>query len=126
MLFSNYALSREDILHIIKKEKKTKDGNYWAPKIMNIMLIKGKVKDTEYYYERSLFKNKMYFSPIDIEIFLSKEPFSDLDIDEWSKKTLRFYETNKELADFDVNEYLPSQDFSVAELIDMYEYLITI
>lgn len=124
MISNKYIFSRDDIVMLIKKNKKTKDGNYWCPNIINIILIKGKVDDNKYFYERSLFKYKLYYSELDIEILLSEEPLSEIDIDEWYRKSLRFYDTNKELTDFDINECIPGQEFTIEELIDTYDFLI--
>ena len=78
MLSDKYIFSRKDIVSLIKKNEKTKDGNYWYPDLINIILIKGKIDDNIYFYERSLFKYKLYYSELDIQLFLSEEPLPEM------------------------------------------------
>ena len=41
------------------------------------------------------------------------------------RKALRFYEINKELKNFKIDDIVPPNEFTVSELIDSYEYIIS-
>lgn len=119
-----YKFNRNDIINLIKAQKKTNDGHYWYPNFDDINEMKGNENDDEYYYARELFKHKMYFTVADIEIYLSKKKMK-VNIDVKYRKALRFYEINKELKKFKIDDIVPPNEFTVAELIDSYEYIIS-
>lgn len=121
-MINHYKFSREDIVKIIKTKDKTEDGHYWFPDFDDFNELKGNKEDS-YYYSRDMFKHKMYFTDEDIQLYTAKKK-KNTDIDFKYRKAVRFYEINKELKSFNVNDIVPPNKFTVAELIDAYEYII--
>lgn len=71
MITSN-LLSRQELVDLIHQAPKTHDGYYYFPRFRNLVLAKGDVKDTGYFYDRSIFGNKMCFTDEEIRLFLAK------------------------------------------------------
>lgn len=65
--------AREELVDLIKKSPKTKDGYYFFPRFPNLVLLTGKIKDNGYYYDRSIFKDKVCFHDEDLKSFLAKK-----------------------------------------------------
>ena len=122
-MINHYKLDRNDIINLIKNNQKTRDGNYWYPYFDEINEEKGKKNDCDYYYPREMFKHKMYFTDEDVELYLSKEK-KDINMDAKYRKSLQFYETNKELKSLNISDLVLPNEFTVEELIDSYEYII--
>lgn len=117
-----FKFDREEIINNIKKTKKTNDGHYWYPKFLEMNEQQGD-KDDDYYYSRDLFRYKMYFTDKDIDLYLSKKR-KNINMDIKYRKALRFYETNKELKNFNVDDIVPPNSFSIGDLVDAYEFFI--
>lgn len=121
-MIETYAISRNDFYILIKYSKKTPDGYYWYPNFHNLCLKSGKNSDDGYYYDRKLFEYKLYFKPEELEAFVSKKKI-DIDIDFMYRKSIKFYENNKELKYLDLKDNIPSSDYNLHELIDCFEYI---
>lgn len=121
-MINYFKFDRNEIINIIKKKKRTKDGHYWCPEFMQMNELKGN-KEDEYYYARELFRYKMYFTEKDIDLYLAKKK-KNANMDIKYRKALRFYDTNKELTKFKVDDIVPPNAFTVSELVDAYEFII--
>lgn len=118
-----YKFTREDIVKKIKSyDKQTNDGHYWFPIFDEVNEERGITTD-DYYYPREMFKNKLYFTEDDIKLYLAKRK-QRVNMDLKYRKALRFYDINKELKLYHVNDKVPPNEFTVGELIDAYEFII--
>ena len=118
-----YENSREENVKYIKKCEKTKEGYYWCPDFLNKNLNEGGLNDDEkYFYDRDLFKYKMYFSEEEINVYLS-EKMCEFDIDQMYRKACLFHETNKELKKNKIKDKVGNYLFTLEELIDCFEYI---
>lgn len=72
--------TRDELADLIRKQPKTKDGYYFFPRFRKLVLMPGKIRDVGYYYDRSIFKDKICFHETDIISFLSKKS-NKMDID---------------------------------------------
>lgn len=121
---SNFKLERIELTSIILKSQQTPDGYYWCPRFRELLTINGDAYDGEYYYDRSIFKDSVYFSTYDLDIFLSRIK-KDFDVDEYKQKKSDFLSKNEDILNIkDVNSLIPPvNSYSISELIDGYEYL---
>lgn len=117
-----YKYSREEIVKIVKQCKKTKDGYYWCPKFRFLNLDVGNNKD-DYYYNREMFRFKMYFSDNELNVYLSKDRL-DYNFLDFYRKSCRFYETNKNIDSLDIDDYVIGKKFKLGELIDCFEFIV--
>lgn len=114
--------SRQELVEMIKKSPQTKDGYFYFPRFPQILLLKGKIKDTGYFYDRSVFCDKICFNEKDIKSFLSKKS-TKMDfvlerlIDNRLKEILKGLET------LHLNSYIDSKGFTLEELIDTTIYI---
>lgn len=120
-----YEYCREQIVeNILCDGKKTNDGFYWYPNFSYENLLEGNCKDYEFYYPREMFKFKLYFSKSEIEAYLAKNKINNFDIDFMFRKSIQFYDNNKNLIEYkNINKKLPNVEFTLNELIDCFEYL---
>lgn len=112
-----YKKSREDIVNIIKKSPKTKDGYYICKQFINMNKQIGEIKDSGYIYDRQNYSNKVCFSEEDINSYLEKEE-KKYDIDRMKSKDDFIYEIIAKDIDLDLNDKIPNEDFTLGELID--------
>ena len=118
-----YKYKRYEIVEKIKKEKKTPDGYYWCPFFLEINLDDNGLNfDDEYFYDRELFKYKMYFSEIELDVYLSKN-MCMFDVDDMYRKSCLFHESNKSLVNHKLTEKVDNYLCNVMELIECFEYL---
>lgn len=114
--------SRVELVDMIKKAPQTKDGYYFFPRFKNLLMLPGKIKDNGYFYDRSIFQNKMCFHDEDIKIFLSKRSIK-LDfqlikfIDNKLDELLKGYEY------LDINDIISGKNYTLGELIDTTIYI---
>ena len=112
-----YKKKREDIVSIIKKSPKTKDGYYICKKFIDLNKAIGEYKDSGYIYDRQNYSNKVCFTEEDINSYLEKEK-KRYDIDKMKTKDDFIYEIIAKDLDLDVNDKIPNEDFTLGELID--------
>lgn len=121
-MISFNMFSRQELVEMIKKSPQTKDGYFYFPRFPQILFLKGKIKDTGYFYDRSVFSNKICFNEKDIKSFLSKRS-TKMDfilehlIDNKLKEILKGLET------LHLNSYIDSKGFTLEELIDTTIYI---
>lgn len=116
-------LSRKEIVDLIKKSPKTKDGNYFFPRFNILMQSPGQIKDQGYYYDRSFFNDKMCFNDNEIKAFLSKKKMG-IDTDLMRFIDIKLKDTLKDIAFLELKDKIPNQEFTLEELIDSTIYLI--
>ena len=112
-----YKKTREDIVNIIKKCPKTKDGYYVCTKFINLNKQIGENKDSGYIYDRQNYSNKVCFSEEDIESYLEKKS-KKYNVDKMKIKDDFIYEIIAKDLDLGINEKIPGEDFTLGELID--------
>lgn len=117
----SYKYSRYTLFRMIKACQKTEDGHYWTAFMPDLLLVEGRVKDSEYFYSREMFAKKMYFTERDVDIFMSKEAL-DVDELEFAQVSEKFFETNKDIGNLDVTMKLYQESFTVGELIDCFVF----
>lgn len=116
-------LSRKEIVDLIKKAPKTKDGNYFFPRFDVLSQSIGQIKDTGYYYDRSCFKDKMCFNEDEIKVFLSKKKIKfDMDLMRFIDTKLK--EVLNNIAFLNLHDIIPQQNYTLEELIDSTIYII--
>lgn len=115
-------LSRRELKDLILKAPMTRDGLYFFPRFRALVLAPGSIKDTTYYYDRYIFKDKTCFSITDVKMFVAK---SKMDVDE---DLMRF--TDQKLSDalqglesLNLNDKVPERAYTLEELIDTCVYL---
>lgn len=121
-MIEEYAITRKDLYTLIKLCDKTKDGYYWYPNFITLVIQKGNENDSKYYYSRDLFRYKLYFKPDELEAFLAEKKM-DIDIDYMYRKSVIFYDNNKELSFLRLKDYIPRMKYKLYELIDCFEYI---
>lgn len=119
--FSTYKYTRKTILSLIRGGKKTKDGHFWCPYVFDLIELMGDVSDKDYFYPRRMFGSKLYWTELEIEMFMARENLN-LDINTVNVNAVKFYETNKNLINFELNMKLYKMNFTLAELIDCFEF----
>jgi len=118
----SFLFSRNDIVKLIRKNQKTKDGNYFCPFFNSINCLIGNVNDKDYYYNRYIFFNKYYFNEKDIDIYLSKKK-KDIDLYDYQKKINKFYEIVKNIKINNLFDKIDGNLYNMADIIDNYEFL---
>ena len=123
-MLQNFKYKREEIIELLKKEsEKTQEGYYWFPKFIEMNMDENGLNDDDkYFYDRDLFKYKMYFNDKEIEAYLS-EKVCFINIDDMQKKSFLFYETNYELKEHKLKNKVKNYLFNIEELIECFEYL---
>ena len=121
-----YCLSRKEIINIIKRKDKTSDGYYYFPDFNILNELKGNIVDVNYYYNRNIFKNKVYFTDYDINLYLSEKKIEDFDYDEYRAIYDKFYDIFKEFKILNLKDKIPNEENTIENLIDTYEYIIKI
>ena len=122
-MISSNLFSRKELVDMIKKSQKTHDGYYYFPRFRNLVLQKGKIKDTGYFYDRSIFEDKMVFTNEELEIFLAKRK-KKFDI-----QLMHFIDTKLKDALFGIEfmglkDKIIDKDYTLEELIDTSIYII--
>lgn len=121
-----YKYTRNQIVNIIKKSPKTKDGYYYVYKFPVLNSMRGKIdgeRDTKYYYTREYFKNKICFNEDDINCYLT---ISKMDYDINKMKTIddKLKDIIGELNGMKLDNKIEDKDYTLDELIDTSIYLL--
>jgi len=121
MIRSN-LFSRNELVEMIRKAPKTRDGYFFFPRFTNLVLAPGKIKDNGFFYDRSLFKEKMVFHEDDLKLFLSKRSIKmDMQLEHFLDAKLK--DALKGLEFLDVNDKICGKDYTLGELIDTTIYI---
>lgn len=116
-------LSRNELVTLIKKAPKTHDKHYYFPRFIELVMIPGNIRDTDFYYDRSLFTNKICFSESDLRAFLSFKCIKyDVELNRFVDNKLK--EVLKDYLTLDINTTIPNKAYSLNELIDTTIYYI--
>lgn len=116
-------LSREEISTMILKAPMTHDGYIFFPRFRVLNQLTGKIPDMGYYYDRSLFNNKIVIDSLDLKLYLAKE---EVKFDE-SLKTMIDNKLTEVLKGYDklsLNDIIPNTSYTLEELIDTTIYVI--
>lgn len=116
-------LSRKELVDLIRKAPITKDGHYFFPRFKVLVLLEGGIKETGYFYDRSIFRDKICFDEDDIRMFCAKKKVN-LDIDLKRIIDNKLNETLKGLEFLHLKDIIPSSSYTLEELIDSTIYLI--
>lgn len=121
MIRSN-LFSRKELVELIKKSPQTKDGYYFFPRFKNLVMQQGKEKDTGFFYDRCLFKDKMCFHEDDLKVFLSKKKVKyDMQLEHFIDSKLQ--EALKGIEFLSLKDKLLDKDYTLEELIDTTIYI---
>lgn len=121
MIRSN-LLTRQELVQMIKNAPQTRDGYYFFPRFTNLVLSPGKIKDNGFFYDRSLFKEKMCFHDEDLKIFLSKRSMKvDMQLNHFIDMKLK--DALQGLEFLDLNDRVSGKDYTLGELIDTTIYI---
>lgn len=119
-MLRTYLLSRTEITSIIKGCPKTKNGFYWCPRFLELVFLNGPVIEDDYFYDRELFINKLYFSNEDLKAFNSKKGLN-FDIQFMKLKSNRFYEINGNLRTLQIKDKIYKELYTLEDVIDCFE-----
>ena len=123
-MIDGFKYSREEIVKMIKEKcERTKEGVYWTPNISAYLATKGLCDDKDYYYEREGFLNKVYFTKIDFEYFLSNERKNNYYYDTMKEIDKKFIENNYDTFGLKLKNKVKPYDFTVEELLNSYIYM---
>lgn len=121
MIRSN-MFTRDELADLIRKQPKTKDGYYFFPRFRKLILMSGKNRDAGYYYDRSIFKDKICFHETDIISFLSKKSTKmDIDLERFIDNKL--LDVLKGLDNLNLCCKINSKGPTLEELIDTTIYI---
>ena len=115
-------MSRKELKDLIEKSPQTADGHYFFPRFNVLLMAPGKIKDTGFYYDRSLFKDKMCFDDEDIRMLTAKKKMK-VDIEKKAYITSKLKEALEGVECLDLKDKLINQDFTLEELIDTCIYI---
>lgn len=115
-------LSRKELVDLIKKSPRTKDGYYFFPRFKILMQTEGKIRDSGYYYDRYLFKDKICFDETDIKLFLSKKKIK-VDFDLRKLVDDKVNQILEGLEYLELHDKIPGNDYTLEELIDSCIYI---
>lgn len=115
--------SRKELVDIVLKSPKTEDGHYFCPRFKALVLSPGEIKDSDYYYDRDLFKRKMVFSISDVKLFLSPKEM-DYDLNLMSITDTKMEETLKGIEFLALSDIVPNTTYNLEELIDTCVFLM--
>lgn len=116
-------LSRQELVTLIKKSPKTHDNHYFFPRFKELVLIPGEMRDNDYFYDRSVFCEKICFSESDIKAFLSTKSMKyDIELNRFINNKLT--ETLKGYENLHVKDKIPNKNYTLGELIDTSIYFI--
>ena len=123
-MIDGFKYSREEIVKMIKEKcERTKEGIYWTPNISAYLTTRGFCEDKDYYYEREGFFNKVYFTKIDFEYFLSPERKNNYSYDMMKEIDKKFIENNYDTFGLKLKNKVEPYDFNVEELLNSYIYM---
>lgn len=116
-------LSRKELVDLIKRSPRTKDGYYFFPRFRALILLEGDIRDTGYFYDRLMFKDKMCFDENDIRMLIAKKKVS-VDIDLIRMIDTKIQSTLKGLEFLYIKDKIPGGDYTLEELIDSTIYFV--
>lgn len=117
------CLSRKELSDMIRKAPKTKDGFYFFPRFRVLILLEGDIKDTGFFYDRIMFKDKICFDETDLKMLnAKKKPAIDADLRRIIDMKLN--EVLKGLEFLHIKDRIPGTDYTLEELIDNTVYLV--
>lgn len=121
MITSN-LLSRSELKKLIITSPKTHDGYYFCPRFRSLVVAKGKIKDSQYAYDRQLFYNKAVFSDDDLKLFMAKK-YIGTDIDLFCLLNNKVNDAIKGLEYLNLKDKVFDNDYTLEELIDNSIYI---
>lgn len=117
-------ISRKELKDLIMASPQTRDGYYFCPRFKALVLQPGKERDSGFYYDRDVFKNKMCFSITSIKMLLARHEMdpklADVDQIRWIDQKLD--ETLKGIEFLSLSDKVPNMDYTLEELIDTCIY----
>lgn len=115
-------LSRSELVELIKRSPRTRDGYYYFPRFQSLLELPGTICDNVYYYDRSVFRNKICFDYIDLNAFLStKKVHLDFELRRFIDSKLK--DTLQGLESLSLYDIVKGHNFTLEELIDTTIYL---
>lgn len=120
-MIEGFRYSREEIIKMIQEKcERTKDGIYWTPNISAYLSARGFSEDKDYYYKRADFFNKVYFTSLDFEYFLSDTRKNNYVYETMRNIDGKFLENNSDTFGLKLRNKVANFDFNVEELLDNY------
>ena len=115
--------SRKELSDLILKSPQTEDGHYFCPRFKALVLAPGEIKDSDFYYDRDIFKRKMVFSISDVKLFLSPIEM-DFDLNLMSITDTKMEDVLKGIEFLDIKDTVPNTTYTLEELIDTCVFLM--
>lgn len=116
-------MSRKELVDLIQKAPRTKDGFYFFPRFRVLVLLEGDIKETGYYYDRIMFKDKICFDEVDLRMITAKKkPVIDIELRRIIDNKIT--EVIKGLEFLQLKDRIPGTDYTLEELIDNTIYLV--
>ena len=115
-------LSRKELIKMIKDAPKTQDGHYFFPRFKVLVLSPGFERDNGFFYDRSIFQDKICFDEDDIKLFITKKRLAaDFELKRIIDNKLK--DVLKGIEYLDLKDKVPGQDYTLQELIDTTIYI---
>lgn len=123
-MINGFKFSREEIVKMIKEKcERTKEGIYWTPDISAYLSAKGFSEDNDYHYPREDFFNKVYFTNLDFDYFLTTERKNNYIYDTMREIDRKFMENNYDTFGLKLKNKVKPYDFNVEELLNNYIFM---
>ena len=123
-MINGFKFSREEIVKMIKEKcERTKEGIYWTPDISAYLSTKGFSEDKDYHYPREDFFNKVYFTKLDFDYFLTTERKNNYIYDTMREIDRKFMENNYDTFGLKLKNKVKPYDFNVEELLNNYIFM---
>lgn len=123
-MINGFKFSREEIVKMIEEKcEKTKDGIYWTPTISAYLSVRGLSEDKKYYYKREDFLDKVYFTSMDFQYFLSKKKLDTYTFNMMKEIDKKFICNNYDTFGLKIKKKVKPYDFTVEELLDTYVFM---
>lgn len=123
-MINGFKFSREEIVKMIKEKcERTKEGIYWTPDISAYLSTKGFSEDKDYNYPREDFFNKVYFTKLDFDYFLTTERKNNYIYDTMREIDRKFMENNYDTFGLKLKNKVKPYDFNVEELLNNYIFM---
>lgn len=120
-MIEGFKYSREEIVKMIQEKcERTRDGIYWTPNISAYLTTRGFSEDNNYHYKRDDFFNKVYFTPLDFEYFLTETRKNNYIYETMRNLDKKFLENNYDTFGLKLHDKVKPFDFNVEELLDNY------
>ena len=115
-MIDGFKFSRPEIVKMIQERcERTKDGIYWTPNISAYVSARGFSDDKDYHYPREDFFNKVYFTKLDFDYFLTTERKNNYIYENMREIDRKFLENNYDTFGLKLKNKVKPYDFKLED-----------